>query len=278
MSYNILFLSGANIILVLISLVVGALVYKALLSKNIIKVEFSMDDLDNVIDPNELKLTREIIAGFIGVLIFLFVMLFPIIFPNASISPILSSLSVTGGFMLSCLFMAFFPKTDGSGTMIFDFEDGFKNGIQFGLFFMLVAAYNMAGLVASADTGIMTSVVTAISGIIPTHNEFLTVSVFCFIILVLTNCITNFVAMQLVIPIFVTIMLGMGCHPMWYIGLLAVLVEHGNIMPSGSPVGAFMHGNSEWLKSKQVYGYAILGSIFGLIGAWCSILIIQLLY
>lgn len=278
MSFNIFYLSAANCILMAIALIIGILVYKVMLDRNIVKVEFSMDSLDNVVNPEDLKITRELIAGFIAIGIFLVVMLGPIISPDSVIGNFLSKLGVTGAFMFACFFMAFFPKSDGSGTMIFNFEEGFPKGIQWGLFFMMMNAYNMAGLVASTDSGIMASIVGAVENIIPTYSEFLTIAMFCLVILIVTNCITNFIAMQLIIPIFVTILVGMGCRPMVYIGLLAVLVEHGNIMPSGSPVGALMHGNSAWLKSKQVYGYAALGSVFGLIGALCSIPILQLFY
>ena len=79
--------------------------------------------------------------------------------------------------------------------------------------------------------------------------------------LVLTNCITNAVAMQLIIPLLTTFMVMKGINPACLVGIAAIVLDHGLILPSGSPIGAFLHGNTEWLESKQVYLYATCSSL-----------------
>lgn len=85
--------------------------------------------------------------------------------------------------------------------------------------------------------------------------------IFMMIGLVLTNCITNIVAMQLTIPIIATFMLAKGMNPSLVIAITGIMLNHGLVMPSGSPIGSFIHGNSEWMTSKQCYLYATISSI-----------------
>ena len=134
-------------------------------------------------------------------------------------------------------------------------------GIPWGVYFMISTAYLVASLVVAENTGVTATLLPIISNIVPTNNVYLTVLVFLGIILILTNCITNFVAMQLTIPIIAVILLRMGINPLIFAGLIGVLADHGNVMPSGSPIGAYMHGLPEWHTGAQVYLWASVGSL-----------------
>ena len=75
----------------------------------------------------------------------------------------------------------------------------------------------------------------------------------------ITNAINNVVCMNIFIPIGVATVVGMSGNPSVLVELLQMVLYLGLILPSGSSVGALMHGNTEWLQTKSIYKYAFLG-------------------
>ena len=62
--------------------------------------------------------------------------------------------------------------------------------------------------------------------------------------------------MTLVIPIAMTFVASNGVIAPVLVTLFVVVLTQGAILPSGSPLGALMHGYSEWLRPKDVIIYA----------------------
>ena len=80
----------------------------------------------------------------------------------------------------------------------------------------------------------------------------------------MTNAVNNVVCVNIFIPIGAALLLGIGGgaeHVSLLCSLLAVVLYLGLMVPSGSVVGALMHGNNDWLQAKNIYLYAGIGCL-----------------
>ena len=64
--------------------------------------------------------------------------------------------------------------------------------------------------------------------------------------------------MTLIIPIAMGFVAMNAANPMVLVTLFVVVLTQGAILPSGSPLGAMMHGYKEWLRPKDVILYAAI--------------------
>lgn len=79
-----------------------------------------------------------------------------------------------------------------------------------------------------------------------------------FVASVLTNIINNVVTLTLLIPISLFFLASNGGNPLVLIALFTPIVIQGFVLPSGSAVGALLHGNEEWLSPGTICKYTIL--------------------
>ena len=117
------------------------------------------------------------------------------------------------------------------------------------------------GQLVTEEAGLALTIQDALGGFAGNMSVYMICLIFTLIGLALTNCITNIVAMQLIIPLIAIFMVNKGVNPAFVIGLSGIVLDHGLVLPSGSPLGAYIHGNSEWMTSKQCYLYATCAAI-----------------
>jgi len=244
-----------------------AILLKILLKTNIVKIDFSMSNIDSIVRAEDLKITPAIKIAFVYIVLLLVMMIAPSVMPaDNAIVMLLNNLGTTGCFMLICVFMCFTPV---DGKYLFSFEDAMQNGLPWGVYFMLATAYLLSGLLVAPDTGITATILPMVQSVLPAGNPWIIMAVFLLVGLAMTNCITNFVCMQMLIPLGALVLIPTGINPMIFCALFQAVLDHGNMMPSGSPLGALMHGSSEWISSGQVYLWAFVGSVVVYIVTMC---------
>ena len=113
----------------------------------------------------------------------------------------------------------------------------------------------------SEEAGIAALLQGVLNNMTGNMSLYVLATVLLIALLILTNCITNIVAAQLVIPIVTMVFMSKDVNPGLVVGMMAIVFDYGLVLPSGSPLGAFMHGNSEWMTSGQVYKYASISVI-----------------
>ena len=253
-----------NWVLVLVALVVAAVLLKVLLASGYLKVSFELCADEKIVNDEDLKLTKRVKWGFFYVVAIILIIVGTSVVPTTTaLGALLTKLGLIGSFLIVIAMMCF---TTVDGERMINIEDAVKNGVPWGLYFMLAAALTLAGSISKADAGVMSTVSSFATTHLSSSSNFVFVFGVLVFTLILTNCINNVVAQQLVVPLITIVMISQGLNPVLIIGMVAIVVDHGNVMPSGSPIGAYMHGNSEWMSSKQVYLYATLGSICAIVG------------
>ena len=67
--------------------------------------------------------------------------------------------------------------------------------------------------------------------------------------------------MTLLIPTSLAFAGAYGVSQQILVALFAIILYQGLVLPSGSILGALLHGNKDWLTAKQIYIYASLGEL-----------------
>lgn len=174
---------------------------------------------------------------------------------------ILKALTNTGAFVIVTLLLC---VTQIDGKPLMNVNETMKH-IPWGLMFLLYAALYLAGLIASPDTGIGATIVTFMNSFIGGLGVFGIMFVFVAFGCIVTNAINNVVCVNLFVPIGCAMLAGLGGNPSVLTALLCPILYLGLVLPSGSAVGALMHGNAEWLPTAAIYKYASIGCLIVII-------------
>ena len=149
-----------------------------------------------------------------------------------------------------------------NGERFMTIEGALQDGaVHWSIYFIMSSAIALGNLLVSKEAGIAELLNTVLNNLTGDMSLYALTTLLLIALLILTNCITNVVAAQLVIPLVTMIFLSKGVNPGLIVGMMAIVFDYGLVLPSGSPLGAFMHGNSEWMSSGQVYKYASISVI-----------------
>lgn len=257
--YNIPLICGINFVVTAGTIVVMAILLKVLMITNIIKVEFTMDNVENLVEDHSVFDTK-VKWGFFYIILLVALMVVPGLLPaESALKVFLGKIGTIGMFALVVTMMCL---TTVNGKRLVDFEYAMRDGaVSWQVYFMMGFALVVAGQLVTDQAGLALTLKNALSGSVGDMSVYAMCLLFLLICLALTNCITNIVAMQLIIPILATFMMTKGVNPALVVGICGIIADHGLIMPSGSPLGAFIHGNSEWMSSGQCYMYATMAAL-----------------
>lgn len=82
---------------------------------------------------------------------------------------------------------------------------------------------------------------------------------------ILTNIINNVVVGLILVPIICTFSATLNFPPEVLTVAICLLMNVTFFLPSGSPIAAFLHGNSEWVTSIEIQKYSALYIVIMLI-------------
>lgn len=229
-----------------------------LLCKYVVCRNFKLDlsNVKVVADDEKLALDgrQKLVIGYVLLLVFMFVS--PTFLPaGTALANLLSALGYPGSIAVVLILM---HLTTWKGEKIMDLGIAVRKNIIWELFFMLAAAWTIAGALVADNVGISATLVTWLTPILAGKSAIVFVAICLFAGLCITNCINNVVTMTLVIPIAMGFVAMNGVNPVVLITLFVVVLTQGAILPSGSPLGAMMHGYTEWLRPKDVIIYAAI--------------------
>lgn len=220
------------------------------------KPEFSLENAENVFKKPE-KMNNKVKLGFAFIIILLVIMVGPMLLPaGSSIKTFMSGFGTAGLFAVLVVIMSLVTV---DGERFVTIEGALQDGaVHWSIYFIMSAAIALGNLLVSEESGIATLLQQFLNNTTGDMSLYVLATVLLIALLLLTNCITNIVAAQLVVPIVTVAFLAQGLNPGIIVGMMAIIYDYGLVLPSGSPLGAFMHGNSEWMTSGQVYKYGML--------------------
>ncbi len=216
--------------------------------------------VDNIVDPNELHINKmqKIMSGYIVLLCVM--MIAPNLMPKTwLLQQILMNLSVNGSFIVVMVLMYLTYAADGYHLM--DFAEGMVKGVPWGLYFLLLAALTIAGLITSPATGISTLLIDIVNPFLAGRSAAVFMAIMVIAACIITNCINNVVTVSLLTPISLGFLAINGGSPLMMASLLIIMCLQGVVMPAGSVLGALLHGNTDWLSAGGIYKYSIMAEL-----------------
>lgn len=142
-----------------------------------------------------------------------------------------------------------------------DIGDAMKHSIPWDLYFLLAAALAISTAITAEGTGVSPFLKMIFNPLLANKTAFIFLFILTFIGVIVTNCLNNIVTMTLLIPTSLAFAGAYGVSQQILVALFAIILYQGLVLPSGSILGALLHGNKDWLTAKQIYIYASLGEL-----------------
>lgn len=138
-------------------------------------------------------------------------------------------------------------------------------GAPWPLFLLVTAALTISDYLTTDEMGIVSTIVASLNPLLAGRSAFEVTLIFIVIGLVMTNFINDMVTIMVLFPIAAQFILDANGSVMILAILFSQVCIQGCLMPSGSITGAMMHGNNEWMTSKQVFTYVFIMEVVVLI-------------
>jgi sodium-dependent dicarboxylate transporter 2/3/5 len=179
-------------------------------------------------------------------------MLLPSIFTKSAFMKFLSS-NVYG---LVMVFVAVLCAVRIHNEPVIEMPKLMGSSFSWGTFMLIVAAIFLGNVLTNETTGITAFLSTVLSPIFKGMSVF-AFSIFLLVIaVILTNLCNSLVIGMLLQPVILTYASATGVNVIPITALMIIFVLcSAAITPSASPFAALIHGNKEWLKTKDIYQY-----------------------
>ncbi len=234
-------------IMLAIYLLMGKFVFRINVDalKEIDKDYFSATDLS-------LDKKQKVMLGLMILLVIL--MLAPSVTPSDwFINIIYNNISATGIAALMCLLMCIIHI---NGEPLMEPKKVIKDGVSFDVMFLGATILPLAnGVFSSEEAGINAFLAQYLAPIVEGKPIFIFLALAVIIATVVTNFVIDVTVPTILFPAFYPIGIVMGVPPVPLMVLIVYACYMALLMPSASPMAAMMFGNSEWVRTKDIYHY-----------------------
>ncbi len=148
---------------------------------------------------------------------------------------------------------------DKDGKPYFTFKELANNGIAWPLLFMVATATVMGGALSSADSGFTATLTNLFGPILSNASAYGCAVIIAAVTLALTNVINNTVAAAIMVPVMYPFATTLGINPLMMTAMICFCANCGLLLPCASPAGAMLHGNKEWVSTKDAEIFSLLG-------------------
>ncbi len=193
-----------------------------------------------------------------------FFMFLPGFLPECGLKTFLNTLGNTGMVVVALMICSLIVKKDGKSFA--EVADLIKSGVPWPTMILLATAMTLASAIGG-ETGIKELFTQILSPILAGHGTVLFFVIIIIFAIVATNIINNVVVGLIVVPIVCTFAGSMNFPPEILTVALCLMLNVTFLLPSGSPIAAFLHGNSEWVSSIEIQKYSALFIVLHIIWA-----------
>lgn len=257
-AYSIPLISFINLILVMSVFVIICVVSKFLFKRKMNpNINFEYVDFSN--ETTKVKFTKEMTIAVIGIVMLLAILILPYLLSADNLLYIfLNRIGGVGCFMFVSVVLAFIIINE---KQMFNLEEAMTRACSWEVVFLLGTALYVSSYITSDESGVISTLSNTINSFVGDKGVYFVAILILLGGLILTNLASNVATTQLITPIFTIALINFDINPAIAVGLLAVVLDHGLIFPSGSAIGAFLHANKEWLTTGQVLKYTTFGAV-----------------
>lgn len=246
-----------NLILMALLLPIFMIVLRLLFNKSVKAFKIPQRE------PYKMNLNQESVIAVTVLALIIIAMIFPNFLSSDNAIRILvnTKLTVSGLFMVGAVILAIIHV---KGKPVLDIVSGLSN-IPWPLFLLVSSALCMSDYLVADEMGIKGSLISLLNPLVEGKSVFAVTMIFMAIGLIMTNLINDVATIMILMPIASGFIVDAGGSIMLLAVLFGQATVQGCLMPSGSIIGAMMHGNTTWLKAKNIFLYVGIMEILVLI-------------
>lgn len=139
------------------------------------------------------------------------------------------------------------------------------SGVMWDIIFLIAAAMPLSSALTADGTGVKELLVQVLMPVFEGKSAFFFTVLLCTIALLLTNFANNTVVGLTLLPIMYSFSTEIGANPVMIAAIMINMMTIAFLTPAASPAGALLHGNKEWLDTKDVLQIAIVMMIIEII-------------
>lgn len=220
--------------------------------------KFEYEQIDSVIDATGTKLNmqQKIVLVVLACVIALLVI--PNFLPTGPVKAFLGSFGVIGSMAIGAVVLMLIIV---DGASIGHIGEAMSKNISWDMYFMLAAALTVSSGITADGTGVTDMLRTVFGPVLADKSTFIFLVMLIFIGVVLTNIMNNIVTYTLLIPLSVTFAGAYDVPHELLVGIFAIILLQGVVLPSGSVMGAMLHGSTEWVTPGLLYKYTIIAEV-----------------
>lgn len=147
--------------------------------------------------------------------------------------------------MLACLIMS-------DGKPLTTFKELVYRNVSWEVLIMFGTALMLASIINSEESGVIVYITQLIGPVLGSMAPFTFVMLLMLITMVMTNLINNVVVSAIIMPMCWGLCSQFDINPLAVAALFTAFVDYAIILPSSSPIGALLYGNSDWIKPKDI--------------------------
>lgn len=186
---------------------------------------------------------------------FILLMFLPSLIPADTWLGNILKLTGTTGSAALVVAVASFLRIDGKRVL--DFGRMISRGMLWDIIILFAVTMPLGSALESDETGVMAFIVHLLDPLFSHTSGTLFIALFILIAGILTQFAHNLVLAAVLLPILYSFSLELGANPAVGAVLLAFTVGVAIVTPGSSAQGAMIHGNKQWISTKQAYLYGI---------------------
>lgn len=253
-----------GLLIVFISALLYLLVGKYILKLNVEPLKNAESYLEEF---RAIKINKEQTISIISLVFFMLVALLPSLLPAGALKAFLNNYGVLGAactvIAIQCL------RRTPEGTPRYNFKDLVNRGVSWDIVIMFAASMPISASLESADTGIITTVVSYLMPIFSGLSPTLFIIVCCLIFWVVTQLAHNLILVIIFLPVLAKLAVSFGINPYLFALLFCMTTNCAFMTPGASAQAAMLFGNSDWIPVKDSYMLSILFAAIALIAILC---------
>lgn len=239
-----------------------------LLGKIVFRIDVSL--LKNLNEDSfkdvDLTLNKHQKAVLFFVVLLILLLLIPSVLPTSFfLAALLKKLDAVGTAMLIVVLMCAL-KIDGKP--ILSFKEVASKGMQWDVLMLTAVVMPLSSVLCTDGTGVTDFLLKVLNPLFEGRSSFTFLMIAVFSAVLITNFAVNNVVGAILLPVFYPFALQLGIEPLALTSLLVWTCHFALLTPAASPMAALLHGNTQWVRTTDIYKYGFLIVISSMIVAW----------
>ncbi|MDR1320412.1 MAG: anion permease [Gracilibacteraceae bacterium] len=194
-----------------------------------------------------------------GVLALLAVMIVLMFLPGflPATLPLVKFLKTVGNTGIVVVLLGLGALLQRNGKSFVNYAQAVKNGVPWETMALMGTAMPLAAALTQAETGVQAALNQLLGPIFNGQGALLLIVTITAFTIILTNIMNNVVVGFIAMPLIIQFSPAAGLDPAMLTVLICVVCQIAIVLPSASPLAAFLHGNREWVSANDIFRYSI---------------------